>query len=79
MRNVFAMSMAVAGVLFASSATFGARLADGDTGGKRPVFNIVDGDTGGKRPVLADGDTGGKRPVLNLTDGDTGGKRPVLA
>ena len=39
MRNVFAISMAVAGVLFASSATSGAQLADGDhqPGEVRPV------------------------------------------
>ena len=67
MRNVFAISAVVAGVLFAAGNSTGAQLADGDTGGKRPVL------------TLADGDTGGKRPVFNLVDGDTGGKRPVLA
>ena len=71
MRNVFAVSMAVAGILIAASSAPSAASAvyftDGDSGTKRPQLELADGDSGTKRPHLA------------LTDGDSGTKRPQLA
>jgi hypothetical protein len=93
MRNVFAISMAVAGALFAASseprAASGVQFTDGESGLKRPVFALADGESGLKRPVLTltDGESGLKRPVLKFADGvtligfadgESDLKRPVL-
>ena len=76
MRNVFAISMAVASVLVAASTQAGARFINDEFRGERPVPALTDPDTP-KRPTLAltDADTP-KRPAL--TDPDTP-KRPALA
>ena len=66
-------------VLFASLLALGALssqavLADGDTGGKRPVFAKADG---ADRPMLqlADDTGGAKRPLMQLAEVD-GTHRP---